>query len=50
MASDSVAFPVAIQDANDGAKHFYEHYGFQALKDAENKLFITMADIRANLG
>ncbi len=49
-ASDSVAFPVVIVDAKDGAKSFYEHYGFQAFKDAENKLFITISDVRANLG
>ena len=49
-ASDSVAFPVVIVDAKDGAKHFYEHHGFQAFKDAENKRFITVADIRASLG
>ncbi|HGF7182511.1 TPA: GNAT family N-acetyltransferase, partial [Vibrio cholerae] len=49
-ASDSVAFPVVIVDAKDGAKHFYEHYGFKAFQDAENKLFITIADIRASLG
>ena len=49
MASDSVAFPVVIVDAKDGAKHFYERYGFQAFQDVEHKLFITMADIRASL-
>ncbi len=48
-ASDTVAFPVVIVDAKDGAKHFYERYGFQALQDAENKLFITIADIRTSL-
>ncbi|EKA2635303.1 GNAT family N-acetyltransferase [Vibrio alginolyticus] len=49
-ASDSVAFPVVIVDAKDGAKHFYESYGFQAFEDAGNKLFITIADVRASLG
>ncbi|HDY8048613.1 TPA: N-acetyltransferase, partial [Vibrio vulnificus] len=39
-----------IVDAKDGAKHFYERYGFQAFEDAENKLFITIADVRASLG
>ncbi|HDY86116.1 MAG TPA: N-acetyltransferase [Methylophaga sp.] len=48
-ASDSVAFPVIIVDAKDGAKHFYERYGFQAFTDAEYKLFITIADVRASL-
>ncbi|UJF17241.1 GNAT family N-acetyltransferase [Vibrio sp. SS-MA-C1-2] len=49
-ASDSVAFPIVIVDAKDGAKQFYERYGFQAFQDAENKLFITIADLRASLG
>ena len=49
-ASDSVAFPVVIVDAKDGAKNFYERYGFQVFQDAENKLFITIADVRASLG
>lgn len=48
-ASDSVAFPVVIVDAKDGAKHFYQRYGFQAFQDAEHKLFITIADVRASL-
>lgn len=49
IASDSVAFPVVIVDAKDGAKQFYERYGFQAFQHSENKLFITIADVRANL-
>jgi len=49
-ASNSVAFPVVIVDSKDGAKHFYERYGFQTFQDTENKLFITVADIRASLG
>ncbi|USD67597.1 GNAT family N-acetyltransferase [Vibrio sp. SCSIO 43136] len=48
-ASDSVAFPLVIVDAKDGAKHFYERYGFTAFQDAENKLFITISDVRASL-
>ncbi len=48
-ASDSVGFPIVIVDAKDGAKHFYERYGFQAFQDAENKLFITIAAVRASL-
>ncbi len=48
--SNSVAFPVVIVDAKGGAKHFYEHYGFQALQDTENKLFITIANVRASIG
>lgn len=49
-ASDSVAFPVVIVDAKDGAKHFYKHYGFREFQDTESKLFISIADIRASLG
>lgn len=49
-ASDSVAFPVVIVDAKDGAHQFYKHYGFQAFQDTEHKLFITIADVRASLG
>jgi len=48
-ASDSVAFPEVIVDAKDGAKHFYERYGFQTFQDAENKLFITISDVRVSL-
>lgn len=48
QASDSVGFPVVIVDAKDGAKQFYEKYGFTAFQDAQSKLFITIADIRAS--
>jgi GNAT superfamily N-acetyltransferase len=48
-ASDSVAFPVIIVEAKDGSKHFYEKYGFTAFKGDGNKLFITIADVRASL-
>lgn len=49
-ASDSVAFPVVVVDAKDGAEQFYERYGFTAFQDADNKLFITISDVRTNLG
>ncbi|BBL88995.1 N-acetyltransferase [Vibrio rotiferianus] len=49
-ASDSVAFPVVVVDAKDGANQFYERYGFTAFQDADNKLFITISDVRASLG
>jgi GNAT superfamily N-acetyltransferase len=48
-ASESVAFPVVIVDAKDGAKQFYERFGFQAFQGAENKLFITISDLRLSL-
>lgn len=50
VASDTVAFSVIIVDAKDGAKNFYERYGFQTFKNTENKLFITIADVRPSLG
>lgn len=50
MASETVAFPVVIVDAKDGAESFYEKYGFTTFKDTDNKLFITIADIRASIG
>lgn len=49
QASDTVGFPFVIVDAKDGAKNFYQKYGFTAFQDAENKLFTTIADIRASL-
>lgn len=49
QASDTVAFPLVLVDAKDGAKAFYEKYGFTAFRDTENKLFITLVDIRSNL-
>jgi len=49
MASDTIAFPIVIVDAKGGAENFYEKYGFTALKDTDNTLFITMADIRASI-
>lgn len=50
QASDTVAFPVVIVDAKEGTKPFYEKYGFTAFRDAESKLFMTIADIRESLG
>jgi len=48
-ASESVAFPVIIVDAKDGAIGLYEKFGFTAFLDTPNKLFLTMADIRLSL-
>lgn len=48
-ASDSVAFPVVIVDAKNGAKPFYQRYGFSSFQNTENKLFITIADVRASI-
>ena len=46
QASDMVGFPLVVVDAKDGAKPFYEKYGFTAFTDDAYKLFMTVADIR----
>ena len=48
MASNTVAFPIIIVDAKEGVSAFYEKFGFTPFKDEKNKLFITVADIRAS--
>ncbi len=47
-ASDTVGFAMIIVDAKDGMKPFYEKFGFRAFKDEENRMFISVADIRAS--
>ncbi len=47
-ASEQVAFPVIVVDAKAGAVQFYENFGFTAFADQANKLFITVADVRAS--
>ena len=47
-ASDTVAFPVIVVDAKEGASNFYEQFGFTPFIDEENKLFISVADVRAS--
>ena len=49
QASETVAFPVVIVDAKDGAIGFYEKFGFTPFQDSTNKLFLTIADIRASI-
>ena len=42
-ASESLAIYALIADAkNDGAKAFYEHFGFQAFPDASIRLFLPL--------
>ena len=48
-ASHSVGFPLIIVDAKQGAIQFYEKLGFTAFLDTPDKLFITIADVRASL-
>ncbi|PVZ63450.1 GNAT family N-acetyltransferase [Pelagibaculum spongiae] len=50
MACEAVAFPIVIVDAKDGVECFYKKYGFTAFQDTENKLFITISDLRASIG
>lgn len=48
-AAESVAFPVVAVDARDGVARFYERFGFAPFGDLQNRLFMTMADIRVSL-
>ena len=50
QASDMVGFPLVVVDAKQGAKSFYTKYGFREFHHLPNKLFLTMADIRENIG
>jgi GNAT superfamily N-acetyltransferase len=49
IASQSVAFPFIVVDAKPDATAFYKKYGFRAFHDTPDKLFITVADVRANI-
>ncbi len=48
MASDTVGFPMIVVDAKVGASTFYEQFGFSSFLDEQNKLFISVADVRAS--
>jgi len=48
-ASDTVGFPIVTVDAKEGVSGFYQRFGFQCFQDLPNKLFMTIADIRASL-
>ena len=48
-ASEAVAFPLVIVDAKTGAIQFYEKFGFVAFNNTPNKLFMTIADVKASL-
>ena len=50
MASNTVAFPIIIVDAKEGVSAFYEKFGFTPFKHENNKLFISVADVRASFG
>jgi GNAT superfamily N-acetyltransferase len=48
QASDYVGFPFVIVDAKEGASEFYKQFGFTSFMDENNKLFITITNIRAS--
>ena len=48
-ASKTLAFPLIIVDAKEGAIAFYKKIGFTAFLDAPSKLYITIADVRVSL-
>lgn len=50
LASETVGFPLVVVDAKDGSIEFYKKFGFTAFVDIENKLFMTIADLRCSLG
>ena len=45
-ASENVGFAMIIVDAKDGKKSFYKKFGFQSFKDEENKMYISVRDVR----
>jgi len=47
-ASDLIGFPLIVVDAKDGVAPFYEQFGFKSFNDDKNKLFISIADVRAS--
>jgi len=48
MASDTVAFPLIIVDAKESMSAFYEKFGFTAFKHEDNKLFISVSEVRVS--
>lgn len=49
LASETVGFPLVVVDAKEGAIAFYEKMGFTKFFDTENKLYMTIADIRKSI-
>ena len=49
-ASDSVAFPLIVVDAKEGALDFYKRFGFVSFFDEDSKLFITVDSVRKSFG
>jgi len=48
IASDTVGFAMVIVDAKDEVKDFYKQFGFKSFEYEENKMFITIATVRAS--
>ena len=49
VASDTVAFPLVVVDAKEGAIDFYKKFGFIPFMDIPNKLYMCISDIRASV-
>ena len=49
LASQIVAFPIIIVDAKEDVIQFYKKFGLTTFLDTPDKLFITLADVRASL-
>ena len=47
-SAEILGFPVVLVDAKDGAQGFYEAFGFRPMPDNPQKLYLTVADIRAS--
>lgn len=50
QASDIVAFPMIVVDAQDGVEDFYTQFGFNPFTDEGHKLFISVTDVRKSFG
>ena len=48
IASEIVGFPMVIVDAKKGMDTFYEQFGFQKFSQANERLFMPVADIRVS--
>ena len=49
IASDSVAFPLVVIDAKEGAIDFYKKFGFSPFINIPDKLYMSISDIRISL-
>jgi len=49
LASETVAFPLVIVDAKEGAVEFYKKFGFIDFLDMPNKLYMTISSIRKSI-